>query len=66
MLTSIRGSDKGNALMMALVLIIILSTLFVAVVPRIIALNDFSSEYMARVIRGIEQENREIRARYDL
>ena len=66
MLTSIRGNDKGNALMMALVLIIILSTLFVAVVPRIIALNDFSSEYMTRVIRGIEQENREIRARYDL
>ena len=62
----IRGNDRGNAMLMALILIILLSTLFISFVPRLIALNNYSREYKTRVIHAIEQENREIRERYDL
>ena len=66
MRTFIHGNDKGNAVLMALILITILSTLFVSFVPRLIAVKDFAREYKARVMHAIEQENREIREHYDL
>ena len=62
----IRGNDSGNAVLMALVLIIILSTLFISFVSRLTAVKGFALEYKTRVIHTIEQENREIRERYDL
>jgi len=66
MLTFIRGNDKGNAVLMALILIIILSTLFLSFVPRIFALDNFAREYRTQVINDIESKNMEIRMRYDL
>ena len=60
-----RGNDKGNIMLMALILIIVLSTLFISISSKIAARNKFSSDYMTRVIQGIEQENKEIRERYD-
>ena len=62
----IHGNDRGNAVLAALVLIIILSTVFITFVPRITAINSFSRQYKERVIHAIEKENREIRERYDL
>ena len=66
MRTFIRGSDRGNAVLMALVLITVLSTLFVSFAPRIRVLNDFSRKYKVQVMQTIEQENKEIIERYDL
>lgn len=65
MQTFIRGSDRGNVVLMALILIIVLSTLFISLAARINAINNFSRDYKARVMHTIEQENREIRERYD-
>ena len=66
MRTFIRGNDMGNAVLMALILIFILSTLFISFVPRITTARDFTREYKIRVIHIIEQENREVKERYDL
>ena len=61
----IHGTDKGNAVLTALVLIIILSTIFVSLVPRIIAIKQFAHEYKTQVLHSIEQSNREILNLYD-
>jgi len=60
-----RGNDRGNAVMTALVLIIILSSFFVSFVPRIISTKQFAMEYKAEVIHGIERSNREITESHD-
>jgi hypothetical protein len=57
--------DKGNAMLIALVLIMVLSTIFIAFVPRITATIRFAREYKAQVIRNIEQSNMEIMNLYD-
>lgn len=62
----IRGNDDGNAVLAVLVFILILSTLFISFASRISAASAFSREYKARVLNAIEQENRELRERYDL
>ena len=61
----IHGTDRGNAVLSVLVLIIILSTIFISLVPRITALKQFAHEYKLKTIRGIEQSNKEIMERYD-
>ena len=61
----IRGTDEGNAVMTALILILALSFIFMSTVPRIITLKRYAYEYKAKVIRDIEQSNREILNRYD-
>jgi hypothetical protein len=66
MRTFILGNDRGNAVLAAIVLIMILATLFISFVPRITALNNFAREYKERALQAIERENREIRERYDL
>jgi len=66
MRTFIHGSDRGNALLAAIILIMILATVFISFVPRITAVNNFAREYKVRALNAIEQENREIRERYDL
>jgi type II secretory pathway pseudopilin PulG len=63
---SIRGTDKGNALLLALVLIIILSTAVMSLIPRISATRAYAKEYKYQVIRNIEQNNREIINLYDI
>ena len=59
-------ADKGNAVLIALVLIMVLSTIFVTLAPRISAMKQFAHEYKAQVIRGIEQSNRELMNLYDI
>ena len=61
-----RGSDKGNAVLTSLALIIIMSTLFITFVPRITANKSFSREYKTRILYDIAQKNREAIERYDL
>ena len=60
-----RGSDKGNAFVQALTLILVLSSIFVSLAPRIITIKQFAQEYKEKVIHEIEQSNREIRNNYD-
>ena len=66
MLKFIRGTDKGNAVMTALVLVLALSFIFMSMIPRIISLKRYANEYKAKVIRDIEHSNREILNKYDL
>jgi len=65
MRTFIHGTDKGNAVMTALVLIMVLSSVFMSLVPRLTAVKSFSKEYKTRIIRSIEQSNKEIMKQYD-
>jgi len=62
----IHGNDRGGALLSALVLIIILSTLAMAFIPRISATKQYALAYKRQVINRIEQENREVLDAYDL
>ena len=66
MLKFILGTDRGNAVITALVLVMALSFIFMSMAPRIISLKRYASEYKAKVIRDIEQSNREILSKYDL
>ena len=59
------GTDKGNAVVTALVLIIILSTVFLSLVPRIFSVQRYAKEYKARVILSIQKYNREVMNLYD-
>jgi competence protein ComGC len=56
----IRGTDKGNAVITVLVLIMVLSLITLSSIPRIIATKQFAHKYKASVIRDIERSNREI------
>ena len=60
-----RGNDKGNAVVTALVFIMVPSTICVSVIPRIISIKQYAGEYKAKVIRGIEKSNREVTDNYD-
>jgi len=62
----VHGTDKGSALLSALVLIIILSTLAISFIPRISATKQYARTYKWQVINRIERENREILDTYDL
>ena len=63
---SILGTDNGNAVLSVLVLIMILSSVFIGLVSRIGAMQRYADDYKAKVIRTIEETNREIRNNYDL
>ena len=63
---SIRGTDRGNAVLTALALILVLSSVFIALTFRISALNRYASEYKSEVIRVIEKANREAIEKHDL
>ena len=62
----IHGIDKGNATITALILIMVLSSGFIALVSRISAAEQFAKTYKARVVAAIEESNREIMGKYDL
>ena len=66
MLKLIRGTDRGNALLTSLVLIMVLSSIFMSLVPRIGAVKRYAGVYKADLIRAIEKSNREIIIKYDL
>jgi hypothetical protein len=59
------GTDKGNAVLSALVLIMALSSVFVALVLRINTIKRYALEYKARVLLDIERSNEEIKKQYD-
>jgi hypothetical protein len=61
----IHGTDKGNAMVTSLVLIILLSTIFLSLVPRITAISQYTHEYKSQVLQSIEQSNREALILYD-
>jgi len=56
----IRGTDKGNAIITVLVLIMILSFITLSFIPRIITTKQFAHKYKTSIIRNIEISNREI------
>ena len=64
MRTFIRGTDKGNAVLIALILVMALSTVFISFIDRINAKKQYALEYKARVIQTIEQTNMEILNRH--
>ena len=66
MRTFIRGSDRGNAALTALILVMVLSSFFISLVPRVRAVNQYTSKYKALIIREIEEINREVLETYDL
>jgi competence protein ComGC len=57
----ILGTDKGNAVITVLVLIMVLSLITLSFIPRIISTKQFAQQYKASIIRNIELSNREIR-----
>jgi competence protein ComGC len=61
----VRGTDKGNAVITALVLIMVLSFITLSLIPRIISTKQFAHKYKANVIRSIEFSNREIMRNYE-
>jgi type II secretory pathway component PulK len=63
---SVHGTDRGSALLSALALIIILSTLAMAFIPRISATRQYARDFKRQVMDRIEMENREILDTYDL
>jgi predicted signal transduction protein with EAL and GGDEF domain len=66
MRTFIRGTDKGNAVLTAIALIMILTTLFITFVPRIFSVRRYALQYKERVTNSIEEENRRLINLYDL
>ncbi|MDR0475328.1 MAG: hypothetical protein LBH43_16860 [Treponema sp.] len=66
MLISFHGSDEGNAMLIALVLILVLSLVFISLISRISIAGEFVQKNRAKVIYTIEQSNREIISKYDL
>ena len=66
MLISIHGTDKGNALLTALVLIMVLSIVFMSLAQRIVAIKRFAGGYKDDVVHNIEKSNREILNSNDL
>jgi type II secretory pathway component PulK len=59
------GTDNGNATVTAMVLVMVLSSVYIAFIVRIDAAERYAAEYRARVVAAIEESNREILSRYD-
>jgi len=62
----IRGTDKGNAVITVLVLIMVLSSVTLSLIPRILSTRQFAHKYKADVVYNIELSNMEIMADYEL
>jgi competence protein ComGC len=58
--------DKGNATLAALVLILILSLVFLSLVPVITARSRLARDYKAEVLERIRTTNSELVSFYDL
>ena len=61
----IRGTDSGNATVMAMVLVMVLSSVFISFMARVNAAELFARDYKERVVAAIEESNREVLNRYD-
>jgi len=62
----IRGTDRGNAVITVLVLIMVLSSVTLSLIPRILSTRQFTNKYKASVVHNIELSNMEIMANYEL
>ncbi len=63
---SFRGNDEGGVLLIAVVLIMAFSILFLSVVPYISALHSVGNKEMTRVLEKIQTQNSEVLEKYDL
>ena len=63
---SIPGTDRGNAVFSVLILILLLSSIIIALVSRISAIHLYADVYKDKVIKSIEETNMEIKNKYDI
>jgi len=61
----IRGTDRGNAVITVLVLIMILSSVTLSLIPQILSTRQLAHKYKAIVVHSIELSNMEIIADYE-
>jgi len=61
----ILGTDRGNAVITVLVLIMVLSSVTLSLIPRILSTKQFARNYKATVVHSIELSNMEIIADYE-
>jgi len=61
----IRGTDKGNAVITALVLIMVLSLTTLSLIPRIMSTKQSAQKHKANIIHKIELLNGEIIKNYE-
>jgi hypothetical protein len=66
MRTLLRGSDRGNALIGAVLLVLVFSLLFLSLVPRVMVMAENARLFKERALIQIEKENREILQRHDI
>jgi len=66
MLKFIRGTDRGNAVITVLVLIMVLSSVTLSLIPRILSTKQFAHKYKANVVHNIELTNVEIIKSHEL
>jgi len=66
MVKFIRGTDRGNAVITALVLIMVLSLVTLSLIPRMLSTKQFARKYKASVIHKVELSNMEIVKNYEL
>jgi len=64
--TLIHGTDKGNATFTALILVMVISSVFIAFAGQMNAFTRFAGEYKTRAIAAIEESNREVLSKYDI
>ena len=63
---SFHGNNEGSALIISILLIIIISLIFLSVVPHIKAFQDISCKEKMRVLNGISQQNKAVLEKYDI
>jgi type II secretory pathway component PulK len=61
-----RGTDRGNAVITVLVLIMVLSSVTLSLIPRILSTKQFAHKYKASVVQNIKLSNMEIMTNYEL
>ena len=62
----IHGNDRGNAMLIVLVLILILSVTFMSFTAHINSLEKLANRTKTELMIDIEQSNTEVRNRYDI
>ena len=61
----IRGTDRGHALLISMVLILMISAIYITVAPQISAARKLAGQTRSRILSEIEQSNREALYNYD-
>jgi len=62
----IHGTDSGHAVMTALILVIVLSSLLISLISHIYAAKQYARKYREKEIQAIEKSNMELRIQYDI